>query len=107
MFISSWFPWRLARQHKGRTRPSHAAAWRLRGTRLACEQLEDRTVPSGGLTILKVTSLNDSGKDTLREAILQADKGNSSKTYEIDIVVTGTILLKSSLPHLAKPISIV
>jgi hypothetical protein len=45
MFISSWFPWRLARQYKGRARPAHAPAFRRR-TRLACEQLEDRTVPS-------------------------------------------------------------
>lgn len=46
MFLSSWLPWRLARQPKGRSRPSHSPGVRRRGTRLACEQLEDRTVPS-------------------------------------------------------------
>jgi hypothetical protein len=45
MSISSWFPWKLARQYKGRARPAQAPAFRRR-TRLACEQLEDRTVPS-------------------------------------------------------------
>src|SRR5262245_51404776 len=46
MFTSSWIPWRLARQHKGRPRPSQSPALRRRGTRPTCEQLEDRTVPS-------------------------------------------------------------
>src|SRR5262249_15334855 len=54
------------------------------GFRPQLERLEDRTVPSSGPTILKVTSLADSGKDTLRDAILRADKGPSAKTYEID-----------------------
>jgi hypothetical protein len=57
MFVSSWFPWRLVRQHKGRSRPSHAPALRRRGIRLACEQLEDRTVPSNFLTAATVTDL--------------------------------------------------
>src|SRR5262249_37152277 len=70
------------------------------------ETLEDRTVLSGGLTVLQVTSLADSGKGTLRDAILRADKGPSSKTYEIDISVVGTILLESSLPDLANNITI-
>jgi predicted outer membrane repeat protein len=46
MSISSWFPWRLAQQHNRRSRPSQSWGLRRRGTRLACEQLEDRTVPS-------------------------------------------------------------
>jgi hypothetical protein len=46
MFISSWMTWRLARQHKGRSRPAASSASRRRGLRLACEQLEGRTVPS-------------------------------------------------------------
>lgn len=46
MSISSWFPWTLTRQHKGRSHPTHSPVSRRRGTRLACEQLEDRTVPS-------------------------------------------------------------
>src|SRR5262249_5957454 len=44
---SSLFSRRLARPHKGRSQPSHAPSWRrCRGTRLVCERLEDRTVPS-------------------------------------------------------------
>src|SRR6516164_1501503 len=46
MFTSSWAPWRLARQRKGRPRPSQSPALHRRGPRLTCEQLEDRTVPS-------------------------------------------------------------
>ncbi len=45
MSLSSWFPWRIARQHKGRSRPAHSPKPR-RGTRLAVEQLEERTVLS-------------------------------------------------------------
>src|SRR6516164_5256950 len=45
MSISSWFPWSLARQQKGRPRLTHAPILRRR-TRIAVEQLEDRTVPS-------------------------------------------------------------
>lgn len=48
MSISSWFPWKLARQQKGQTWRSHASKLR-RGARLAVEQLEDRTVPSNWL----------------------------------------------------------
>jgi hypothetical protein len=55
MFVSSWFPWKLARQGKGRSRPSHSPGVR-RGTRLALEQLEDRTVPSS-FTAATVTDL--------------------------------------------------
>lgn len=46
MSISSWFPWKLGRQHKGRSRPSHSSGLLRRGTRLAVEQLEDRSVPA-------------------------------------------------------------
>ncbi len=46
MFTPSWLPWRPARPHNGRTRSSHSPAVRRRGTRLAVEQLEDRTIPS-------------------------------------------------------------
>ena len=73
MSISSWFPWRLAHQHKGRTRPSHAPALRRRSTRLACEQLEDRTVPS----TLTVLNNLDSGAGSLRDTIKHADSGDT------------------------------
>jgi hypothetical protein len=46
MFITSWFPWSLARQHKSRARPPNSQTLRRCGTRLTLEQLEDRTVPS-------------------------------------------------------------
>jgi hypothetical protein len=44
-------------------------------------------------------------KNTLRDAILQADKDHGNKIYEIDIEVSGTILLESSLPNLSGDIS--
>jgi hypothetical protein len=45
MSISSWFPWKLGRQYKGRARAAYGPAFR-RGMRPAVEQLEDRNVPS-------------------------------------------------------------
>jgi predicted outer membrane repeat protein len=103
MGFSSWLRKLTSnRAPRGRT-PHRPASPRFR-PRL--EALEDRTVPSSGLTTLTVTSLADSGKGTLRDAILHADKGPSSKTYEIDIAVAGTILLESSLPDLANTITI-
>jgi hypothetical protein len=45
MSISSWFPWKPARQDKGRSRSPYSPQ-AGRGTRLVCEQLEDRTVPT-------------------------------------------------------------
>src|SRR5262245_46705776 len=91
------------RAARGRARPRPAAA----RFRPRLEALEDRAVPSASLTILEVTSVADSGKGTLRDAILQAAKANPSKAYEIDITVAGTILLESALPDLANnPITI-
>ena len=69
MFISSWFPWRRARQHKGRSRPLPSPASRRRSAHLGLEYLEDRTVPS---TLLVMNNL-DSGPGSLRQAILDAD----------------------------------
>ncbi len=71
MLISSRIPWRFARQHKGRTGRSHAPALRRR-TRLTCEQLEDRTVPS----TLTVLNNLDSGAGSLRDTIRQANSGD-------------------------------
>jgi hypothetical protein len=56
MFNSSWFAWTTARQHKDRTRPTQLPSVRRRGVQLACEQLEDRTVPSN-FTAATVTDL--------------------------------------------------
>ena len=103
MKSSSWLRNLISnRAPRGRT-PHRPGAQRFRPH---LEALEDRTLPSSGPTILAVTSLADSGKDTLRSAILDADQ-HTNKTYEIDIHVTGTILLESSLPDLANTISIV
>jgi predicted outer membrane repeat protein len=103
MAFSSWMRNPSSKRAPRRPAQHRPAAARFRPQ---FEALEDRTVPSGGPTILKVTSLGDSGKGTLRDAILQVDK-NAAKTYEIDITVVGTILLESSLPDLASPISLV
>jgi hypothetical protein len=46
MFISSWLPWRLARQNNGRPRPLPSRKAHRRGKRLAFEHLEDRTLLS-------------------------------------------------------------
>jgi hypothetical protein len=73
MFLSSWFPWRLARHDKGRSRYSPSPRLRRRSTRLACEQLEDRTVPS---TLTVLNSL-DSGAGSLRDTIKHADSGDT------------------------------
>jgi hypothetical protein len=100
MFLSSWFPWRLARQHKGRPRPSHSAGLRRRGTRLACEQLEDRTVPS----LFTVTNLGDSDAGSLRQAILDANARSGDDTIRFE--VTGTINLAGALPDLSTNIDI-
>jgi predicted outer membrane repeat protein len=69
------------------------------------EALEDRAVPSTGPTILSVTSRADSGKDTLRDAVLKANK-HADRNYEIDILVTERILLESALPGLAGNVTI-
>lgn len=88
MFLSSW------------PRPSYSAGLRRRGTRLACEQLEDRTVPS----LLTVTNLGNSGAGSLRQAILDANDTTADDTITIE--VTGTIKLAGALPDLSTNIDI-
>ncbi len=66
MFISSWFPWKLARRHNGRTRPPRSARLRRCGTRLTLEQLEDRTLPSTFMAATVsdlITDINQANKD--------------------------------------------
>ena len=46
MFESLWFPWKLARQYRGRRGPPRFPRPHRCGTRLCLEQLEDRTLPS-------------------------------------------------------------
>src|SRR5262249_5485086 len=101
----SFFPWLRNRTFARTSRVCAQHQRAGRRFRPAFEVLEDRTVPSGVLSTLKGTSLADSRNGTLREAILTADK-HLNKAYEIDIVVPGTILLKSSLPDLANTITI-
>jgi hypothetical protein len=73
------------------SRPAHRRtrrAWRI-------EQLEGRTL----LSTWPVTSPDDTGPNTLRWAIDQANASKGDDT--IDIQVTGTITLKSALPDLS------
>jgi hypothetical protein len=68
------------------------------------EALEDRWLPTQiGLT---VSSLADSGFETLRAAILAADKGSSKDRFTIGFAVKGTIDLQSPLPDLNNSIAI-
>ncbi len=68
------------------------------------EVLEDRWLPSQiGLT---VTSLADSGPDTLRAAILTADMGSPKDRFAIGFAVKGTIALQTPLPDLNNSIAI-
>ncbi len=68
------------------------------------EDLEDRWLPAQiGLT---VSSLADSGPDTLRAAILTADAGSQKDQFTIDFAVKGTIDLQTPLPDLNNSIAI-
>src|SRR5262245_21387173 len=90
MSISSWFPRKASRQPKGRTRPSQSSGLRRRN-RLACEQLEDRTVPS----LFTVTTPGDSGAGSLRHTILDANSATYPGADVIDFApgLAGTIAL--------------
>ncbi len=66
------------------------------------EALEGRVV----LTTITVMSLADSGPDTLRAAITQADLDTSPDTIAFAPSVTGTITLLSALPDLSADITI-
>lgn len=105
MFLSSWFPWRLAQQHKGRSRPSHVPALRRRRIRLACEQLEDRTVPSTVTTLLDVVDPND-GVLSLREAVQAANATAGADIIDFAPGLAGNINLAGALPDLSTNIDI-
>jgi len=68
------------------------------------EQLEGRAVPS--VITLNVTSPDDSGKHTLRDAITTADQGSANDSYVIKIVSPKTITLESALLDLNRNITI-
>lgn len=65
------------------------------------EALEDRNAPA----IIPVTTLDDSGAHSLRQAILDAN-ATSAEADTISIQVTGTINLTSGLPALSTNINI-
>jgi hypothetical protein len=83
----------------GTTRRTATAPIRLR-----LEALDDRLVPAQ--VSLTVSTLADAGAGSLRAAILAADAGTHSDKFTIDIAVSGTIDLQSSLPHLTHAIAI-
>jgi parallel beta-helix repeat protein len=66
----------------------------------AIETLEDRTL----LSALTVSSLNDSGAGSLRQAILDANAGKGADT--INFTVSGTIVLNSALPNVTDTVNI-
>ncbi len=77
MSISSWFPWKLGRQHKGRSRPPHSPKVPRR-TRLVLEQLEGRCVP----TVYPVA--------TVPELIAAIDTANSTPVADTIELAAGT-----------------
>ena len=83
------------RSGRGRTRRRPARFWGI-------EALECRVVPA---TIL-VSSPADSGPNTLRAAITQADLDTTPDTIQFAPAVTGTITLVSALPDLSTAIDI-
>jgi hypothetical protein len=95
MWFASWFG---KRQRSVLSSRSHVTY------RLRLEALEDRWLPSQlGLT---VTSLADSGPDTLRAAILTANAGSPSDKFTINFGATGTINLQNPLPDLNHSINL-
>src|SRR5690348_9903749 len=79
-------PWRCGAER--RHRPPRA--WRI-------EPLEGRVVPA----TITVLNTNDSGPDSLRAAIAQADMDTAQDTIQFAPAVTGTITLLSALPDLS------
>ncbi len=73
-----------------RPAPEMVAAQRVTATRIAGRQLPSRTI--------RVSSLNDSGRGTLRWALRQAAYAAPGITTSIDFTVAGTIRLMSALP---------
>jgi hypothetical protein len=79
---------------------SRRAATRRRRRVWGIEPLEDRVVPSA----ITVLNTNDSGPDSLRAAITQADMDTTPDTIDFAPGVTGTIALLSALPDLSSNI---
>jgi predicted outer membrane repeat protein len=87
-----------------RSRKRHESPRRRPSFKPTLDALEGRWVPSQ--IGLSVTSLADSGPDTLRAAILTADAGSPKDQFTIGFGVTGTIDLQSPLPDLNNTIAI-
>jgi titin len=91
-----------------RSKPSHLTAWpdvsRLLSARLAVERLEDRATPA----IFTVLNTNDSGADSLRQAILDANALAGPDTIQFSIGGGGaqTIAPTSALPAITDPVTI-
>src|SRR5262245_34633906 len=99
MSLTTWLsrlPWGSRRQPRPRRRP---AAPR-RPCVLRLEVLEDRSLPS----VLTVTTLEDSGAGSLRQAILDANADPDQDTITFE--VQGTINLSAALPNLSSNIDL-
>ena len=75
---------------------------RQRARLLAFESLEGRVVPA----TITVLNTNDSGPDSLRAAIDQANLMQGPATIDFAPSVTGTITLSSALPNLSTNITV-
>jgi hypothetical protein len=73
-----------------------------RNAHLQVERLDDRTV----LSTFLVSSLADSGLDSLRQAILDANTASGDNIINFSVTVPGTINLSSALPDLSTNIDI-
>ena len=62
--------------------------------------------PAATARVLRVTSLNDSGRGTLRWAIMTADHAVAGISTRIDFTVAGTITLLSALPAVTSEVTI-
>jgi hypothetical protein len=93
-----WF--QAAPPREGRRRGKHG---RPTPSKLSLEVLEDRTLPS-----TLVTSTNDGGPGSLRQAILDADAGGVPAVIDFAIPGAGvhTIAPTSPLPDIAVPVTI-
>src|SRR5215831_5250417 len=99
-----WLSFLFAKRSQNRESTPRADRRPTTRFRPRVEALEDRWLPSQ--TGLTVTSLADSGPDTLRAAILTADAGSPKDQFTIGCAVKGTIDLQTPLPDLNNSIAI-
>src|SRR5437016_8771098 len=72
------------------------------GARLALLHLEDRLAPA----VFTVTTLNDAGAGSLRDAITQSNANPGADVIEFQAGLTGTISLQSALPAIADDVTV-